>query len=312
MPQTGRSILETNLAGLTLRNPLVLAAGTCGYVDEMSDVLDLKRIGAVVTKSITHQPRRGNPPERIVGLPTGMLNAIGLANVGLDAFIRTKVPHHKPGSTRLIGSIAGHSIDDYIAVAAAFDQQNAIDAVELNVSCPNTSDGLVFGDDPRALTDLLNAVRPALQSKPLIVKLSPNAGSIVTMAATAIDAGADALTLVNTIPGMAIDVATRKPRISRGIGGYSGPGLHPIAVRMVHEVYRQVAREANVPIIGLGGVMGWNDAAEFILAGATAVGMGTALYADPRRAIHVVEGLEQWVKSQRCASVHELIGALEM
>jgi len=304
--------LATSLAGLTLRNPVILAAGTCGYVDEMADVLDLSLVGAVITKSITLEPRRGNEPDRIVGVPTGMLNAIGLANVGLDQFLADKLPGHKTPGTVLIGSIAGDRIDDYVAVASAFDASDDIDAIELNVSCPNTDDGLIFGDDAGALTDLLGAVRPAVQRAKLIVKLSPNAGSIVKIAQTSVNARVDALTLVNTIPGMAIDVKTRRPKLSRIVGGYSGPGLHPIAVRMVHEVYRQVCKDAGIPIIGLGGVMGWEDAAEFILAGATAVGIGTALYVEPQRAIKVAHGLSQWVDQQGCRQISELIGALKL
>jgi dihydroorotate dehydrogenase (NAD+) catalytic subunit len=306
--------MTVNLAGVTLRNPLIAAAGTCGYVDELADVIDLSRIGAVVTKSITRQEREGNPPWRLAELPgaCGMLNAIGLANVGLEAFLRDKLPLVERAPTVVIGSIAGNSIDEYVAVAAAFDASGKLPAVELNVSCPNTDDGLQFGEHPRKLIELLHAVRPALSRAKMIVKLSPNAGDIVAMARAAIEAGADALTLINTVSAMAIDVKTRQPRLSRGAGGLSGPAIHPIAVRMVHEIHRSVAKDAGVPIIGLGGVMTADDAAELILAGATAVGMGTALFVDPRIMLKVAAGLEKWVASQGCSSVRELIGAVRL
>jgi dihydroorotate dehydrogenase (NAD+) catalytic subunit len=304
------SDLSVNLAGVPLRNPIVLAAGTCGYIREVADILDPRKLGAITTKSITREPREGNPPWRLVDVPRGMLNAIGLANVGLDAFMAEKLPAAKDLGTVVIGSIAGHSIDDYVAVARAFDAAAPLPLVELNVSCPNTADGLQFGEHPRKLADLLREVRPALATTKMIVKLSPNVGDITAMARAAIEGGADALTLINTVSALAIDVETRTPRLSRGSGGLSGPAIHPIAVRMVREVYRDVAREANVPIIGLGGVMHWEDAAELILAGATAVGMGTALFVDPRLVGKVVDGLAGWAAKQGVASIGELKGAM--
>ncbi len=304
--------LTTDLCGISLHNPVVLAAGTCGYVDEMADVLDLSRIGAVVTKSITAEPREGNKPWRILDSPAGMLNAIGLANMGIDAFVREQLPRAASCPATVIGSVAGNGIDDYVKVASAFDASPHIPAIELNVSCPNTADGLIFGEDPDSLRALLAEVRPAITQSKLIVKLSPNAPSIVKMAEAAVESGADALTLINTFTALSIDVHTRKPRIANGTAGYSGPGIHPIAVRMVRDVYQTVARKAGKPIIGLGGVMRWEDAAEFILAGATAVGMGTALFVDPRLPLKVVAGLAQWVARQGCRSVSELIGRVEM
>ena len=241
-----------------------------------------------------------------------MLNAIGLANIGVDRFLKEKLPDANSIDCAVIGSIAGHSIDDYVTVATAFEQSGMLPAVELNVSCPNTADGLQFGEHPDSLRDLLRVVRPVLRRAKMIVKLSPNVGDIVAMARAAIDGGADALTLVNTVAAMSIDPETRKPRLSRGAGGMSGPAIHAIAVRMVSEVFCGVAREANVPIIGLGGVMTWEDAAEFILAGATAVGMGTAMFVDPRLLPKVARGLEKWAAKQGCASVSELVGQVKM
>jgi len=304
--------MSTDLAGIALRNPIIAAAGTCGYVSELADVLDPAAIGALVTKSITREPREGNPAWRIVDAPLGMLNAIGLANVGLDRFMSDKLPDADRVDTVVIGSIAGHSVDDYVAVATAFDASPALPAVELNVSCPNTSDGLQFGEHPGALAELLGAVRPVLGRTKMIVKLSPNVGDIVAMAETAIAGGADALTLINTIAAMAIDVETRQPRLSRGAGGLSGPAIHPVAVRMVHAVYDAVARDAGIPIIGLGGVMDWRGAAEFVLAGATAVGMGTALFVDPRSPARVARGLARWTRRQGCATIGELVGQVEL
>ena len=301
--------LSVQLAGVSLANPVILAAGTAGYVRELADAFPIGRVGAVTTKSITREPRHGNAPWRIIDSPAGMLNAIGLANVGLDRFMAEKLADARGLPCKLIGSVAGHAVDEYLAVAARFDQAPEIAAVELNVSCPNTSDGLQFGEHPQALRALLAEVKPAVRSKPLVVKLSPNAADIVGMARAAVEGGAQALVVANTFTAMAIDVETRAFRLSRGRGGLSGPGIHPIVVRMVHDVYRGVAREAGVPIIGLGGVTNWRDAAEFILAGATAVGMGTALFIDPRAPLAVVDGLSAWVARQGCRSVTELVGA---
>jgi len=300
--------MTTNLAGLTLRNPIIAAAGTAGYIDELPDVLDPAFLGAITTKSITVAPREGHPPWRLVETPHGMLNAIGLANVGLEAFLREKLPAAERVNTTIIASIAANSVDDYVKIAEAFDRAEHLPAVELNVSCPNTAEGLQFGESRESLRALINAVRPVLSNTKLIVKLSPNVGDIVEMAEAAIDAGADALTLINTVQAMAIDVETRRPRLSNTTGGLSGPAIHPIAVRMVHAVYRNVAREAKVPIIGLGGVLSWRDAAELILAGATAVGVGTALFVDPRQPKRIIKGLQRWSRRQGCQSITELTG----
>ncbi|MCZ6834728.1 MAG: dihydroorotate dehydrogenase [Planctomycetota bacterium] len=300
--------LTVHLAGVDLRNPVIAAAGTCGYIREIADVIDPSTLGAITTKSITKEPREGNPPWRLIDVPRGMLNAIGLANVGLEKFLSEKLPDAKTIDTTVIGSIAGHSIQDYVEVAGAFDEAPDLPLVELNVSCPNTSDGQQFGEHPRMLGELLKEVRPVLKNTKMIVKLSPNVGDIVAMGAAAIEAGADALTLINTLSAMAIDVDSRKPRLSRGSGGLSGPAIHPLAVKMVHEVYRGVAKDAGVPIIGLGGVMKWEDAAEMILAGASAVGMGTALFVDPKLLPKVALGLERWVEIQGCQSINELVG----
>ncbi|MFO0875606.1 MAG: hypothetical protein U0575_16800 [Phycisphaerales bacterium] len=239
------TLLSTSLAGVALRNPVIAAAGTCGYVDELADALDPGELGAIISKSITRLPREGNAPWRMVDVPAGMLNAIGLANVGLERFIAEKLSAADRLDTILIGSIAGNSVDDYVAIAAAFDRQPRLAMVELNVSCPNTADGLMFGEDPAALLGLLTEVRPVLGRAKMLVKLSPNVGDIVAMADAAIEGGADGLSLINTITAMAIDVHSRKPRLSNVRGGLSGPAVHPIAVRMVHDVYRGGARRRH-------------------------------------------------------------------
>jgi dihydroorotate dehydrogenase (NAD+) catalytic subunit len=319
------NLLATDLAGIALRTPVMLAAGAAGTLDEMADVLDLSRVGAVVTKSITRLAREGNPTWRILECKVGMLNAIGLANVGLEEFEEHVAPRVAGVPTTVIGSIAGFSIDDYIAVAAAMDGVEAMPAVELNVSCPNVHGGLEFGSDPALLRELVAAVRPALPHTRLFVKLSPVAvaspRTIADFARAAIEAGAqpagpnqrpgaDALCIANTMPAMAIDVRTRRPRLANITGGLSGPAVHPIAVKLVYDAYRLVCRDAGVPIVGIGGVLRWDDAAEFILAGATAVEIGTGLFADPRTPLRVSRGLEKWVRSQGARSVGELVGTV--
>jgi dihydroorotate dehydrogenase (NAD+) catalytic subunit len=308
--------LTTDLCGIRLRNPVILAAGTAGYLDEMSDALDLSRVGAIVTKSITRDPREGNPTWRILETHSGMLNAIGLANVGLDAFIEKIAPAIASAPTTVFGSVAGFSVEDYETVVSEMGRVRGIAAIELNVSCPNVHGGCEFGSDPGALRELIGAARLKLPGKPLFVKLSPipvatQGHTMVDIAAAAIEAGASALCIANTIPAMAIDPRTRRPRLANTTGGLSGPAVHPVAVKLVYDVYRAIAREAGIPLIGIGGVLTWEDAAEFILAGATAIEMGTALFADPRSPERVASGLAQWTRDQRRKNIRELIGALE-
>lgn len=326
----GGSAISTTLAGVSLRNPIILAAGTCGTLDEMGDVLDLSRVGAIVTKSVTPLPREGNDTWRILECRGGMLNAIGLANGGLDHFMEHLAPRVAGVPTKVIGSVAGFSVEDYVMVAAHLDEVEALAAIELNVSCPNVRGGVEFGLDPGALRELIGAVRPVVKRRPLFVKLSPIAAghpSMVEVARAAINPGgrgasagpgatgrpgADALVIANTVPAMAIDVRTRRPRLANVTGGLSGPAVHPIAVHLVHNVHQGVAKDAGVPIVGVGGVMTWEDAAEFVLAGATAVQMGTALFADPRSPIAVAKGLARWVRQQGAANIGELVGKVEM
>ena len=300
--------LAVNLAGLVLRTPLVAAAGTCGVLDELAEVSDLRWLGAVTTKSLTPESREGNAPWRVVETKGGMLNAIGLANPGIDAFARQHAPRAATLACAAIGSAAGHSIDDFVKVATALESAG-LRAIELNVSCPNTADGRHFGSDPAMLAPLVRAVRQAVRVRPLIVKLPPD-GDATALAGAAVEAGADALTLCNTFPAMQIDPDSRRPALSRGTGGLSGPGIHPIVVRIVHQVHRAVAGPAKVPIIGLGGTLDWRDAAELVLAGASAIGLGTALMVDPGCPRRIARGLAEWCARQGVGSIGELVGAV--
>lgn len=303
--------LAVDIVGVKLQTPLVLAAGTCGTVLEMGGLGAgaLAGAGALTTKSITVEERTGNSPVRIAEARAGMLNAIGLANPGLDAFVADHAPSLSDLPCPVIGSIAGGSIADYQTIAAQFDSIEHLPIVELNVSCPNTDEGCSFATDPGRLGALVAAVRVELKQTKLFVKLPPETRGIEQLADAAVDAGADGLTVANTLEVMAIDVETRASRLTRETMGLSGPAIHQLTVRLVHQVYRSVARDANIPIIGTGGVLDWRDAAEFILAGATAVGVGTALFIDPRASRRIARGLERWVRRQGCESITELIGA---
>ncbi len=320
-------ILKSDLAGISLRNPVILAAGTAGYLDEFQDALDLGSVGAAIGKSITARPRDGHETWRIIESDAGMLNAVGLANMGVEAWSRDLAPTIATRAARIgmtpFGSISGFSIDEYVEVARAMDRVEGLPAIEINVSCPNVHTGTSFGESPELLRDLVGALRGVMTRTRMIVKISPLVfGPLVEISRAAIEGrgvpggpgnrpGADILCVSNTMPAMAIDVRTRKPRLSNVTGGLSGPAIHPIAVRLVHQVYTGIARDAGVPIIGLGGVLKWEHAAEFILAGATAVGMGTALFVDPRSPINVARGLAAWAASQGVSSVAELVGRVE-
>ncbi len=333
MSDSAWSSLSVRVAGVSMRTPVVLAAGTCGYLDEMGDAMDLGArggVGGLVTKSITAKPREGNATWRILETRGGMLNAIGLANVGIEEWMRTIGPRVKGVSERtglrVFGSIAGFSIEDYVEVARAMAGVEGLAGIEINVSCPNVHGGTEFGVDAGALRELIGAVKGVMDqrgagggevARPVLVKLSPIAvgpagGTMVDIARAAVEAGADALCLCNTMPAMGIDVRTRRPRLANVTGGLSGPAVHTIVVRLVHLVYRAIARDAGVPIVGIGGVLTWEDAAELILAGASAVEMGTALFADPRSARGVARGLERWVREQGKGSIGELVGAVEL
>ena len=304
--------LSINLAGLKLPNPTMTCSGTCGYAFEYADFMDIKSLGAFVTKSITREERPGNEPTRIVETRAGMLNAIGLANVGLQRFLSEKVPLLKKMPCPIIVNVAGHSTDDYVQTCAAMDPLDCVAAVELNVSCPNVKDGLTFGTDPVRLRQLTAEVKKVLPHKPLIVKLSPNVEDITATARATVEGGANILSLVNTFTAMAIDIWKRKPRLANVTGGLSGPAIKPIALHLVSKVYRTVAKPAGVPIIGMGGIQTWQDAVEFILAGSSAVAVGTALFVDPATPNKICEGLNGYLEKMKIQSLQELVGTLEL
>lgn len=304
--------LSVNLAGLKLANPTLTCSGTCGYAFEYADFMDLSRLGAFVTKSITLEERPGNEPTRIVETRAGMLNAIGLANVGLKRFLSEKVPLLEKMPCPVIVNVAGHSFDDYTETCAAMNGLDCVQAVELNVSCPNVKDGLTFGTHPGRLKELTAEVKKVLPTKPLIVKLSPNVEDITATARGAVEGGADVLSLVNTFTAMAVDIYKKRPRLANVTGGLSGPAIKPIAVHLVSRVYRTVAKSAGVPIVGMGGIQTWQDAVEFILAGANAVAIGTALFVDPATPNKIVDGLTEYMRQMKVTRLSDLVGALEL
>ena len=302
--------MSVTLAGVELSSPLVAAAGAAGCGPELVDAVPKGIFGAITTKSITPECRDGHPPWRLIELPTGMLNAVGLANPGLDAFMSETVPRMNSHGTKFIGSMAGHSIDDYVKVARAFDPLPVLPLVEANMSCPNTGTGRQFTDDPMAMREAVSAIKAELHHTPLLVKLPLEMTPGYPIAMAAIEGGADGLTFINTVPAMSIDVESRKPKLSNTSGGLSGPAVHQLAVRMVAGVHGCLGHGGCPPIIGLGGVTRWSDAAELILAGASAVGLATALFADPRLAIRVHRGLKRWIRKQEVSDLSELTGAV--
>ncbi|MEM1010979.1 MAG: dihydroorotate dehydrogenase [Planctomycetota bacterium] len=306
------SDLSVDLAGLRLDNPTMTCSGTCGYGPEYADFTDLSKLGCFVTKSVTREERPGNAPARIVETRGGMMNAIGLANVGLDRFKTEKLPQIESMPCPVVVNVAGHATDDYVEVVGAMNALPAVKGVELNVSCPNVKDGLTFGTDADLLRELTRACKDALPDKPLMVKLSPNVPDICVTAEAACEGGADVLTLVNTFTAMTVDVNKRKPRLANVTGGLSGPAIKPIALHLVSRVYRNVTRHNGVPIVGMGGVQTWMDAAEFVLAGASAVAIGTALFVDPSTPEQIAKGLAEWCERQEVAKLSDLVGALEL
>lgn len=300
--------LRVDFAGLALRNPVMTASGTFGYGKEFADYVDLEQLGAFVTKGLSLKPRAGNPTPRIVETPGGMLNAIGLQNVGIDAFIAEKLPFIRSVDTPCIANFFGDTVEEYAEMAARLDALPEIAALEMNISCPNVKHGgIVFGTDPACAASVVEACRAATK-KPLIVKLSPNVTDVVAMARACVDAGADALSLINTLIGMAIDLERRRPVLANVTGGFSGPAVKPVALRMVW----QVARAVDVPIIGIGGIMSATDALEFILAGATAVQVGTASFINPGAAQQIAQDMAAWLAERKIGDVRQLIGALKV
>ena len=301
--------MRVSLAGIELVNPVIAASGTFGYGIEFEEIVSLERIGAFVTKGISLEPMAGNAPPRIIQTAAGMLNAIGLQNVGVVEYIEKKLPPMKRyPACKVIVNVFGYTVGDYIEVISRLNDAEGIAAYELNVSCPNVhAGGMIFGTDAGSLEYLVHRAKSAAR-RPLIVKLSPNVTSVAHMAQIAANAGADAVSLVNTFLGMAVDPETRRPRLSNITGGLSGPAIKPIALRMVYET----AKSVKIPIIGLGGIITAEDAVEYLLAGATAIQVGTASYADPRAVERLAKGLESWCKSHSVERVSSLTGALEI
>lgn len=300
--------LTVNIGKLKLKNPVMTASGTFGYGEEYSEFVDLNKLGAIVVKGLSLKPMAGNPSPRIYETPCGMLNAIGLQNVGVKEFLKTKLPYIRNFDTKLIANIFGNTIQEYVKLSRILDDAG-IDGIELNVSCPNIKKGgIFFGTDKKMLQKLLYKVRASVRNAVLITKLSPNVSYIKEFAKIAEECGSDAVSLINTIPGMAIDIKTRRPRIANITGGLSGPAIKPIAVRMVYETFRAV----KIPVIGMGGIMNSDDAIEFMLAGATAVAIGTANFINPYATIDIIKGIESFMAENSITDIKELTGGIKI
>lgn len=300
--------LRVKLGKLELKNPVLVASGTFGYGEEYAELVDLNKLGGIMTKAVTLRPKEGNPPPRLVEVPCGLLNAIGLENPGLEVFIREKLPFLRKFDTKIIVNIAGEKEDDYLQIAKRLSKENGVDALEVNISCPNVKEGgLSFGTDPKVIYLLVKRLKEVCEL-PLILKLTPNVTDIKEVAKAAEEGGADILSLVNTVLAMAVDVDTQRPKLGNIVGGLSGPAIRPIAVRMVWEVSGAV----NIPIIGMGGIMKAEDALEFVIAGASAVAVGTANFVDPRTPLKVIEGIGRYLKDKGIDSFASLVGSLKV
>ena len=298
--------LEIALCGMTLRNPVLAASGTFGYGVEFASLLDLNQLGGLVVKGLSREPMEGNPEPRLYETASGMMNSVGLQNIGVRAFVRDKLPELARLRTAVFANVFGYQTEDYTEVVRILNDHPGLAGYELNVSCPNTRHGgIFFSNDPRLLAEVVSAVR-SVARRPVIVKLSPNVSAIEPLAQAAEEAGADALSLVNTFVALAIDARTRRPRIGNGFGGLSGPAIKPIALRLVY----QAAHAVKIPVIGLGGIASGEDAAEFLIAGAQAVQVGTATFWDPRSPLRVADELAAFLKRERIAAVSELVGTL--
>jgi dihydroorotate dehydrogenase (NAD+) catalytic subunit len=300
--------LATRLGPLTLQTPFLAASGTFGYGGEYSPIVDLSRVGAVVTKSLSVKPREGNPAPRIWETASGMLNAIGLENCGLESFVAHRVPELDRLPTKVLVNVVGDSVEDYAAICARLDGIGAVDGFEINISCPNVKHGCKFASDPKDCERLLKTLRP-LTRKLLMVKLSPNVTDIAEIARAAVSGGADALSLINTLLGMAVNIKTRRPQIANITGGLSGPCVKPVAVRCVYQVAKACP---GVPIVGIGGIRTLADALEFFIVGASAVQIGTTNYLDPDCLNRLPGELDQWLQEEKLASLKELTGTLKL
>jgi dihydroorotate dehydrogenase (NAD+) catalytic subunit len=299
--------LSTSVCGIALRNPVIAASGTFGYGIEFEKLVDLELLGGIVVKGLSREPIEGNPPPRIYETHGGMINSIGLQNIGVREFVKEKLPALAKFRTPILANIFGYETADYVEVVRVLEDSTGVAAYELNVSCPNTKHGgIYFSSDPVLLGEVVTAVK-SVARKPVIVKLSPNVAAIEPLARAAESAGADGLSLVNTLIGLAIDVHTRRPRIGAGFGGLSGPAIKPVALRFV----MQAARAVKIPVIGLGGIATGEDAAEFLIAGASAVEVGTATFWDPTSPVRIARELAQVLKRERVANVSQLVNTLK-
>ena len=300
--------LTVHIGGVSLKNPVMTASGTFGYGGEFVPFLDLNRLGAVIVKGLSLTPSKGNPPPRIAETPCGMLNAIGLENVGIEAFVREKLPFLKRLSTPTFVNIYGKTVSEYALLAERVEETDGIDGIEVNISCPNVkAGGVAFGVDPDAAFEVVKAVRERT-SRLVMAKLSPNVTDIAEIACRVEEAGADAVSLINTITGMAIDIETRRPKIANITGGLSGPAIKPIALRMVW----QVARAVKIPVVGIGGIVCAEDALEFFIAGASAVQVGTANFINPCATVDIVEGIDAYCAKRHIARITDVVGTLEV
>jgi dihydroorotate dehydrogenase (NAD+) catalytic subunit len=301
------SRLATTLCGISLKNPVLAASGTYAYGIEFEKLTDLAALGGIVVKGLSREPMEGNAPPRLYETEGGMMNSIGLQNIGVRAFVEDKLPALRTVDTAIFANVFGYSVEDYLEVVRVLEDAEGVAAYELNVSCPNTKHGgIYFSSDPALLDELVRAVR-ARSKRPLIVKLSPNVARIEPIARAAADAGADAISLVNTFIALAIDARTRRPRLGAGFGGLSGPAIKPVALRMVYEASQAV----KIPVIGLGGIANGTDAAEFLIAGASAVEVGTANFWDPGAPVRIARELERFLEEEKISSVGELVGSLK-
>jgi dihydroorotate dehydrogenase (NAD+) catalytic subunit len=294
--------------GLVIKNPVMTASGTFGYGEEYAPYVDLNRLGAVIVKGISLKPRKGNPPPRIMETPCGMLNAIGLENVGVETFVNEKLPFLRQFDTAVVVNIFGETVDEYRSLAECLSRADGVSALEVNISCPNVKKGgIAFGTEPGMAAEVTKAVKEATDL-PVIVKLSPNVSDITIMARAVEEGGADALSVINTLIGMSVDVEKRVPHLKNITGGLSGPAIRPVALRMVWEA----ARTVSIPVIGIGGIMEGLDALQFIIAGASAVQVGTASFRNPRAALDVLEGIERYLERHAMDGVSTLIGSLSI
>lgn len=299
------SCLKVNLAGVTLKNPVITASGCCGYGREYDKLYPIERLGGISVKGTTLQERQGNPPCRIAETPSGMLNSVGLQNPGVEAFLQNELPHLKSRDVVVIANVAGSTVEEYCAIAERLDS-SGIDLLEVNISCPNVKEGgAAFGTSCTSAAEVVAQMRRRT-SKPMMVKLSPNVTDIVSIARAVEDAGADAVSLINTLLGMRIDLKTRRPVLHNNVGGLSGPAVFPVAVRMVW----QVASAVKIPVVGMGGISCWQDAIEMMLAGARAIQIGAALFTDPYTPVRVIEGMDAWLEENGVSDVNEIVGAV--